>query len=90
VPSGDPPDGTETGFRGYENSLFATWLSEAPVGGSPTGAGESLRVARATQFQNTLCEDTGFRTTIEGRWTLSQVDPNRRRPGGTNTPNFGL
>ena len=41
VPSGDPPDGTETTIRGNENGLFATWLSAVPVGGSPTGAGES-------------------------------------------------
>src|SRR5438094_10320362 len=41
VPSGDPPDGTETTIRGNENGLFATWLRAVPVGGSPTGAGES-------------------------------------------------
>jgi len=40
-PSGDPPDGTETTIRGNENGLFAAWLSAVPVGGSPTGAGES-------------------------------------------------
>ena len=41
VPSGDPPDGTETKIRGNENGLFGTWLIAVPVGGSPTGAGES-------------------------------------------------
>src|SRR5213592_2670593 len=42
VPSGDPPDGTETTIRSNENGLFTTWLSAVPVGGSPTGAGGSL------------------------------------------------
>ena len=41
MPSGDPPDGTETTIRGNENGLFAAWLSAVRVGGSPTGAGES-------------------------------------------------
>src|SRR5438552_10589890 len=41
VPSGDRTDGTETTIRGNENGLFEMWLSAVPVGGSPTGAGES-------------------------------------------------
>ena len=41
VLSGDSPDGTKTTLRGNESCLFAVWLSAVPVGGSPTGAGES-------------------------------------------------
>src|SRR5258705_11551042 len=60
VPSGDPPDGTETTIRGNENGLFATWLSAVPVGG---------RVARATHFQNTPLDAARFneRSTDSGR-----------------------
>ena len=39
--TGDLPDGTGTTVGGNENGLFTTWLSAVPVGGSPTGAGES-------------------------------------------------
>ena len=51
VPSGDSPDGM---VRANGDSLFATLLAAVPVGGSPTGAGGSLQVARATHFQNKL------------------------------------
>src|SRR6266516_5141909 len=41
VPSGDPPDGMGATVRAKEDGLCATWRSAVPVGGSPTGAGES-------------------------------------------------
>ena len=41
VPSGDSPDETGAAVRGNEHGLFATLLVAVPVGGSPTGAGES-------------------------------------------------
>ena len=40
VPSGDPPDGTGVTVRANEG-LFTRQASAVPVGGSPTGAGES-------------------------------------------------
>src|SRR5437870_3601721 len=46
VPSGDSPDGTGTTVRANGEPSFR----DAPVGGSPTGAGGSLRVSRATPF----------------------------------------
>src|SRR5262245_38938198 len=33
--------------QGHEDSLFPGWLSAVPVGGSPTGAGESPALPRA-------------------------------------------
>src|SRR5438477_4329685 len=50
VPSGDSPDGTGATVRANGDRLFATFLAAVPVGGSPTGAGGSQRVARATHF----------------------------------------
>src|SRR6266498_608300 len=41
VPSGDPPDGTGVTVRANEAGLFTRQASAIPVGGSPTGAGES-------------------------------------------------
>src|SRR6266498_3995474 len=41
VPSGDPPDGTGATMRANEAGLFTGQASAIPVGGSPTGAGES-------------------------------------------------
>ena len=41
VPSGDSPAGTETAVRSNGDGLFTSVLSAIPVGGSPTGAGES-------------------------------------------------
>src|SRR5437870_3187538 len=48
VPSGNPPDETETTVRGNANCLFATRLSAVEVGGSPNWAGESpaLRILK--------------------------------------------
>jgi len=40
IPSGDPPDGMEKRFAPIDTP-FKTVLPYAPVGGSPTGAGES-------------------------------------------------
>src|SRR5438552_10443868 len=61
VPSGDRTDGTETTIRGNENGLFTTWLSAVPVGGSPTGAGESPAPPI-------------FKTRSEGRFFLKDSD----------------
>jgi len=58
VPSGDAPDGTETTVRGNENGLFARWLGEVQVGGSPTGAGESHALP---PNQNTLLERSSLK-----------------------------
>ena len=41
VPSGDPPDGTGVTVRATKSALFKRRASAVPVGGSPTGAGES-------------------------------------------------
>ncbi len=39
--TGDPPDGTGVTVRANETGLFTRQASAIPVGGSPTGAGES-------------------------------------------------
>jgi len=56
VPSGDSPDGRGATVRGDGHGLFEALLAEVPVGGPPTGAGGTQRVARATHFQNRLSD----------------------------------
>ena len=41
MPSGDSPDGMGAMVRANGDGLFPRVLSAVPVGGSPTGAGES-------------------------------------------------
>ena len=41
MPSGDSPDGTGATVPGNKDRLLGTLRSAVPVGGSPTGAGES-------------------------------------------------
>src|SRR5213596_162627 len=41
VPSGDSPDRTGATVRANGHGLFTRLLAAVPVGGSPTGAGES-------------------------------------------------
>jgi hypothetical protein len=41
VPSGDSPDGTASASAGYLDARFPATTSPIPVGGSPTGMGES-------------------------------------------------
>ena len=41
VPSGDSPEGMGAMVRANQDSLFPRVLCAVPVGGSPTGAGES-------------------------------------------------
>ena len=41
MPSGDSPDGMRATVRANADGLFPKLLAGVPVGGSPTGAGES-------------------------------------------------